>query len=354
MADAGLDAVAIVPGPNFQKLFGANFHHNERPLVIFAQIGGPSVAIVPNLELGSFEALNFEGEVFDWRDETGYRGAFEAASKLLGDVRTMGVEGQTMRVFVQMALAKVLPDTHIVDAHSGIAKIRLHKSAKDIEAIKQAIALSEQALEATLAEVRAGLTEAEIEAILLKNLFVSGSDGLSFRPIVAAGGNSAKPHAKARHGYEVQPGDALLFDFGGSHQSYLADITRTFFVDHVSDLDRDFYNTVLAANAAGRAAVRPGVTAHQVDDTVQTSLESSDFADFRRHKTGHGLGLDVHEDPYIMRGNTQVLEPGMVFTVEPGLYRPGECGVRIEDDVAVTADGIDCLTSFSRELRIVG
>jgi Xaa-Pro dipeptidase len=198
------------------------------------------------------------------------------------------------------------------------------------------------------------MTETEIESILLRNLFSNGADGLAFAPIVAAGDNAAKPHAHARPDYAIKSGDALLFDFGGSYQGYHADITRTFFVREVSDFDRAFYETVLAANAKGREVSRAGITASDVDDAVQVVLEQSQFAQYRRHKTGHGLGLDVHEAPQIMRGNHQVLEPGMVFTIEPGLYRAGEAGVRIEDDVVVTEQGIECLTSFPRDIRLVG
>ena len=199
-----------------------------------------------------------------------------------------------------------------------------------------------------------GETEAEVEAILLRNLFSQGADGLSFAPIVAAGDNAAKPHAHARADYHLKTGDPLLIDFGGTYQGYSADITRTFFVKEVSDYDRAFYETVLAANSKGREISRPGITASAVDDAVLTVLEQSQFAQFSRHKTGHGLGLDVHEAPQIMRGNNQVLEAGMVFTIEPGLYREGEAGVRIEDDVLVTDTGIECLTSFPRDLRLVG
>jgi len=125
-------------------------------------------------------------------------------------------------------------------------------------------------------------------------------------------------------------------------------------VGTVSAYDRAFYETVLEANARGKEVTAAGQTAHGVDDAVQVVLEQSQFAQYVRHKTGHGLGLDVHEAPQIMRGNDAVLEAGMVFTVEPGLYRSGECGVRIEDDVLVTADGHECLTSFPRELQIIG
>lgn len=357
IGSAGLDAVALIPGPNFLRIFGRDFHLMERPLVVIVPKGHDPVAIVPNLEMASFDTLNFPGAVFDWRDETGYAAAFAAAADALpqlGGTAKLGVEGQRMRVFEQLALQKVFPGAAIVDAHAAISAVRLIKSPSEVEKLRRAVRISEAALEAALAQVRIGQTEKEIEAILLSQLFAHGADGLAFGPIVAAGDNSAQPHAQARAGYRTRKGDALLLDFGARHDGYNADITRTFFLGEVSDRDREFYETVRAANARGKEVTRSGVTAHDVDDAVQAVLEQSDFAAFARHKTGHGLGLDVHEAPQIMRSNRQALAAGMVFTVEPGLYRLGECGVRIEDDVLVTEAGHDCLTSFSRELRLVG
>jgi Xaa-Pro dipeptidase len=356
LAATGLDGLVLVPGANFRRVFGTDFHQMERPLQVIVPRQGSPVAIVPNLEMGSFLPLGFPGEIFDWRDEEGYMVAFTKAAAALPQLQasTIGVEGQRMRVFDLFALRQVFPGASFSDAHADISSIRLHKTAAEIALLKEAIRLSEAALEATLQQVKAGMSEKEVEAILLGQLFAHGADGLSFAPIVAAGDNAAKPHAHARADYRIKAGDALLFDYGGSYQGYSADITRTVFVGHVSDHDRAFYETVLAANAMGRAVSRPGVTASDVDDAVQQVLEHSQFAAFRRHKTGHGLGLDVHEAPQIMRGNGQVLEPGMVFTIEPGLYRDGEQGVRIEDNVVVTESGIDCLTTFPRELRIVG
>ena len=354
---SGLDAVALVPGANFLRLFGKDFHQMERPLMAIVPAEGEPVAIVPHLEMSSFTPLGFAGQVFTWRDEEGYMGAFLAAGAALPQLRVrqrVGVEGQRMRVFDFLALQEALPGAALVDAHAEISAIRLHKTADEIAALRQAIRLSEAALEATLTEVRIGMTEAEIESILLRQLFAHGADGLSFDPIVAAGDNAAKPHAKARTDYSIKAGDALLFDFGGRHRNFSADITRTFFVGHVSDHDRAFYDTVLAANAKGREISGPGITASELDDAVLAVLERSQFAGFIRHKTGHGLGLDIHEAPQIMRGHHQPLEPGMVFTIEPGLYRDGEAGVRIEDNVAITSTGAECLTSFPRELRIVG
>lgn len=357
MRDQKLDAVGFVPGPNFRRLFQRDFHLMERPLLVIVPAQADPVAIVPNLEMASFDTLDFPGPVFDWRDETGYDGAFQQAADALPRLISadrFGLEAQRMRVFEQMALQQVFPEAGFVDAHAAISSIRLLKSAAEIDLLKRAIRISEEALEATLQEVRVGQSEKEIEAILLRHLFAHGADGVSFEPIVAAGSNSAQPHASARHDYRVQRGDALLIDFGARWRGYNADITRTFFIGEVSGFDRAFYDTVLAANEAGKAATRAGVTAAQVDDAVQKVLEGSQFAGCARHKTGHGLGLDVHEAPQIMRGNQQMLERGMVFTVEPGLYRLGECGVRIEDDIVVTETGMECLTSFPRDLRIVG
>jgi Xaa-Pro dipeptidase len=257
-------------------------------------------------------------------------------------------------VFDFMALQKALPACTLVDAHAEISAIRLHKTPDEIARLKQAIIRSEAALEATISQVRVGQTEKQVEAILLAELFRVGCDGLSFSPIVAAGDNAANSHAVPREDYKIKSGDALLFDFGGRYQHFSADITRTFFVGHVSDEDRAFYNTVLEANERGRAVSKAGVSAGAVDDETAKVLERSQFSKYKTHKTGHGLGLDIHEAPQIMRGNHDILEPGMVITIEPGLYREGECGVRIEDDIVITEGGHECLTQFPRDLRIIG
>ena len=352
-----LDAVALVPGPNFRRLFGRDFHLMERPLVVIIPTKGDPLAIVPHLEMSSFSELAFPGSVFSWQDEIGFKKAFAEAAEALPALKSstrFGLEAQRMRVFEQMALAETFSDAGFVDAHSEISSIRLHKTPEEIALLKEAIRISEAALEATLKTVKAGQSEQEINGQLIRQLFDHGADGLSFDPIVAAGGNAAEPHAVSRDDYKIKPGDALLIDFGGSWRGYSADITRTFFVSEVSDEHQALYETVLVANRRGREITKAGITASDVDDAVQTVLEGSEFAEYAVHKTGHGLGLDIHEAPQIMRGNHQVLEPGMVFTIEPGLYKNNECGVRIEDNVVVTEAGIECLTSFPRELRIIG
>jgi len=348
-----VDAIALVPGPNFTRALGHSFMSHERPFVLLISANGAPAALVPNLELGSWELVGFDGAVFDWRDQEGYDQAFAALARHM-PCRRIAVEGQVMRVFVHHALKQAMPDLEIIDAEREISGLRMIKTAEDIAAMEAAIALSERALHRVLASVAVGQTEKQIEAALIQALFAEGADDLAFAPIVAAGDNSARPHAHARADYQIQDGDALLFDFGARKNGFCADITRTVFVGSVSKEGRAVYDTVLRANQAGLDITRAGVTAHEIDDAVTGVLEASPYADRIKTKTGHGLGREVHEAPYVMRGNHQVLPAGAVYTNEPGLYALGKFGVRIEDDVLITEEGYRSLTQFPKELMIVG
>nr|WP_112321330.1 Xaa-Pro peptidase family protein [Oceanibium sediminis] len=347
-----VDAVALVPGPNFTRCVSHSFMSHERPFLLVIPAKGAPAAIVPNLELRSWDLVGFEGAVFDWRDQDGYDAAFAALAAHMG-LSSLAVEGQIMRVFVHHALKKAQPDLRIIDGEAAISGLRMIKTDDDIAAITAAIRISERALERTLSGVRLGQTEKEIEQALIQALFAEGAEDHAFFPIVAAGDGSARPHAKARSDYAVKAGDALLIDFGARKHGFCADITRTVFLDHVTDEGRDVYETVLAANRKGHAVTRAGVTAHEIDDAVTGVLEASPYADRIRTKTGHGLGRDVHEAPYIMRGNHTVLEAGTVYTNEPGLYQIGNFGVRIEDDVLVTETGSVSLTCFPTNLQVL-
>ena len=348
----GVDAVALVAGPNFARTLGKDFHVNERVELVVVPASGPPAAIIPNLEMGSWTPVGFEGPTFDYLDQTGYADAFAALARHL-PLDSVAVEGQAMRVFVHHAMVAAWPGLRVIDGHREISALRLRKSAADIAALERAIAISETALAEVLDRVRVGQTEKQVEAMLIQALFAHGADEQSFGAIVAAGANSARPHASARD-VPIAAGDALLLDFGARKDGFAADITRTVFVGHATDEAHEVYDTVLRANRKGHEVTRAGITAHDVDDAVIGVLEASPFADRIRTKTGHGLGREVHEEPYIMRGNRQVLEPGMVFTDEPGLYRPDGFGVRIEDDLLVTENGCRSLTRFPRELRVVG
>ena len=351
-ANLNVDAVALVPGPNFARAIEHSFMSHERPFLIVIPADKPAAALVPNLELGSWNLVGFEGAVFDWRDQTGYADAFSQLMAHL-DILSLAVEGQVMRVFVHHALLAAQPTLKITDAELEISGLRMIKTKADIAAMQAAIDISERALHRTLDSIELGQSEVEIEQTLIKCLFDEGADGLSFAPIVAAGDNSAMPHAHARHDYMVKAGDALLIDFGARKNGFAADITRTVFLDHVSEEGRAVYETVLAANMAGLDVTRAGVTAHDIDDVVTSVLECSPYATRIRTKTGPGLGRDVHEAPYIVRGNHMPLPAGTVYTNEPGLYEIGNFGVRIEDDVLITEGGYETLTHFPKQLMVI-
>ena len=348
----GVDAVALVPGSNFNRAVEHVFMSHERPFVLVVPANGPAAALVPNLELGSWDLVGFDGAVFDWRDQDGYDAAFAALTAHL-DISSLAVEGQVMRVFVHHAFLRAQPDLRIVDAEREISALRMIKTTADIAAMQEAILVSERALARTLDFISIGQTEKQIEQFLIQSLFAEGADDLAFGPIVAAGDGSARPHATARADYAVKAGDPLLFDFGARKHGFAADITRTVFLDHATDEASDVYDTVLRANLKGFDVTRAGVTAHDIDDAVTGVLEASPYADRIRTKTGHGLGRDVHEAPYIMRGNHMVLPAGTVYTNEPGLYDIGNFGVRIEDDVLITEDGCTSLTQFPKELTVL-
>ncbi len=350
--DLDVDAIGLVPGPNFTRALNHSFMSHERPFLLVIRARGPAAALVPNLELRSWDLVGFDGAVFDWRDQDGYDAAFAALMGHL-EIASLAVEGQVMRVFVHHALKTAQPDLRIIDGERAISGLRMIKTADDIAAMRSAIEISERALARTLDSVRIGQSETDIEQVLIQSLFAEGAEDMAFGPIVAAGDNSARPHAHARAGYAVRPGDALLIDFGARKHGFAADITRTVFLQHATDEAQQVYDTVLRANLRGFEMTRAGVTAHQIDDAVTGVLEASPYADRIRTKTGHGLGRDVHEAPYIMRGNHLALPAGTVYTNEPGLYDIGNFGVRIEDDVLITDDGCTSLTTYPKELTIL-
>jgi Xaa-Pro dipeptidase len=228
------------------------------------------------------------------------------------------------------------------------------KDAEEIAAMRKAVEIAQQALLATLPQVRAGVTERQIAAELTQQMLRAGSDAeLEGTPIVSGGPNSANPHATPSE-RPLQHGDLLVIDWGATYNGYLSDLTRTF---AIGDVDEEFAHVaqiVLQANAAGRAAGGPGIPASRVDAAARSVIEQAGYGLYFTHRTGHGIGLEVHEAPYMRAGNELTLKPGMSYTVEPGIYLPGRGGVRIEDDVIVTPHSAESLSDLPRELQIIG
>ncbi len=353
MRRAELDILALIPGPNHRYLFDAEHFVLERPIVTFIVPGQEPVSVIPELEIPLFKRHAKQSRLYAYTDAQGHEGAFrDALDSLQSPGKTIGVEGQNMRFFEGEAIRAAAPDAEVIDASSALADLRIIKDATEIVLLRKAIQISEEALEATLAQARVGMSEIELAAVLQAEMKSRGADGLAFDIILHAGGNTALPHSGPLE-YRMRDGDPLLFDFGATYHGYCADITRVVFIGAASAEQRAFYAVVEAANKAGREAARPGVTAESVDRAARQVIIDAGYEALMRHRTGHGLGTQAHEPPYIVEGNKRLLEPGMVITIEPGIYRLGEIGVRIEDDVLITETGAESLTTFPRVLRII-
>jgi Xaa-Pro aminopeptidase len=234
-----------------------------------------------------------------------------------------------------------------------VETLRERKDASEVALIERAAGVATDALRATLSQVRAGMTELEVAGILEKALRDAGSEGFPFPSIVASGPRAALPHAHSSP-RPIEPGDFLLMDFGAIVGGYCSDVTRTVVVGSASAEQRDVYEVVREANALASAAVRTAMTGRDADALARDYIDRAGYGALFGHSLGHGIGLEVHEAPRLARTAEGALAEGAVVTIEPGIYRPGWGGVRIEDDVVLEADGPRLLTEFPRELIELG
>jgi Xaa-Pro dipeptidase len=342
----GLDVVALVPGPNLTYTTGLSFFASERPIIALLPVDGQPCLVLPELEAGKATEAGFES--FPYNDEDGYALAFhEACAALeLADAR-VGVEALRMRVLEARILERYAPNVELVPVDELLSEIRMIKSTEEVNAMQRAVAVAEQAFLSWVRMLRVGISEREAASKLVIALLTHGADSLAFNPIVASGPHSALPHAVPGDRL-FQRGDWVVVDWGAKVDGYDSDLTRALTVGEPSEPLRRMHGTVLRANEAGRAAVAPGVEAQAVDAAARAVINATGYGAHFIHRTGHGLGLEEHEPPYIVAGNALRLAPGMSFTVEPGIYLPGVGGVRIEDDVVVTLTGSRTLSELSR------
>ena len=355
MADSDIELFVINPGSTLLYLTDHRFESHERLFLLLVPRTGAPTAVVPALEEDNWShAVPNVTDFHLWDDADGPEEAAAKAFARFRECKTVAIESLGCRFMEYRHVRREVPGAEVVEGDAVVSRLRLFKNADEANKLRKAARIAESALEAVLAEVKVGTREVEIAGRLASELLGRGGEGISF-PIIALGGpKSALPHG-IPDDRELAKGDLLLLDFGTSFGGYHSDMTRVFAVGgEPGEAVRKMYEAVREANERGKAASRPGVTSHDVHTACQAELESAEWAEFSTHRTGHGLGLEVHEPPSIMRGDTTVLEPGMVFTVEPGLYKEGFGGVRIEDDLWMTEDGHESLTVFPRDLRIIG
>ena len=264
---------------------------------------------------------------------------------------------ETSRVTVARArkLAKMLGGVRLADddrADKIISQLRMVKTADEIEKIKSAQKITERAFEHILSIIKPGLTERDIAFELDFYMLKNGAEAVAFDTIIASGVNSSKPHAVPSQ-KKVEDGDFITLDFGAVVNGYRSDMTRTVAVGAVSEKQKNVYGVVLAAQLETLRILKPGLPLKAADAAARDIIRDAGFGSFFGHGTGHGVGIEIHEEPTLSPNGTGDLEPGNVVTAEPGIYLPGEFGVRIEDMALITADGCENLTNSTKELLVV-
>ncbi|MBI5842531.1 MAG: aminopeptidase P family protein [Chloroflexi bacterium] len=353
---SSLDAVVLNPGPTLKYLTNLNFHLMERPVVLFIAPGRDPVIVLPELEMPKVDLFPYKVQAFAYGEiPSEWDNAFRSAAQALGlDGKRIGVEPRQMRLLEFRHVKAGAPEADYPDAADILAGLRLRKDKAEVDAMRHAVKIAQDALTATIPLIKIGMTEKELSGELVMQLLRHGSEPeMPFAPIVSGGPNSANPHASPTE-RKLQAGDLLVVDWGAAYDSYISDLTRTFAVGEVDAEYAKIHKIVQEANAAGRAAAQPGVPCANVDKAAREVIEKSGYGAYFTHRTGHGIGMEGHEDPYMRGDNMQILEPGMAFTVEPGIYLPNRNGVRIEDNVVITEDGADCLSDMPREIKVVG
>lgn len=338
-----LDGVILVPGPNLRYCTGLDIAPSERIFLLGLGIGGQDVAVVPYFEAERARAGLPGVRLITYRDESGPEAAIARAFGPIGlRPAHLGAEFQGMRLCERAAVEGSVPRArwHAIDA--DMAVLRQVKDAAEIAATQRAAAIAVAAVAAACAAAVPGVSEAEVAARaqqVLQDAHTTSPFGVQ----VASGPRGADPHAQTSD-RRLEFGDLVWVDLGAQVEGYCADITRTVAVGEPAAGLRRALEVVEEAQRRAIAAVRPGVAAEAIDAAARTLIAGAGFGAAFTHRTGHGLGLSIHESPFIVDGNAEPLQLGMVFTVEPGIYLAGQGGVRVEDDVLVTPEGAAILT----------
>ncbi|MEE4243446.1 MAG: Xaa-Pro peptidase family protein [Desulfopila sp.] len=352
---AEFSGIALNAGASLTYFTGLDFHLMERPVVLLFIPSKKPVLILPQLEAAKVTGI--EGMEFFFYDEDpdGWQAVFAEALVFSGAVgANLAVEPLQLRLLEYSLLQKSGRDLLCSDGSSLIAALRSRKDPDEIELLQKAVDIAQNALVSTLSLIRIGMTEKELAGELVMQLFRHGSDAsLPFSPIVASGPNGANPHSRPS-ARKLTEGDLLVIDWGAAHDGYVSDLTRTFAVGNIDAESAAIHEIVQQANSAGRKAGGVGVPCDAVDRAARQVIDKAGYGKFFTHRTGHGIGKQCHEEPYLRKGNGEILAVGMTYTVEPGIYLPGKNGVRIEDDVVVTTEGVVSLSNLPRKIIQVG
>jgi Xaa-Pro aminopeptidase len=349
-ADAGLTGVLVTPGPDLLYFTGYQpIAITERITMLAIHAGRGPAMIVPILERPDAEGAPGSAAVSlaDWKDGSD---PYAATAGLLDPSGHYAISDSAWAMHV-LGLQEALPESSYVSMTSTLPMLRAVKDEDELERLAAAGEAADASFE-QIAQVQfSGRRESEIAADLAGFLRDHGHSSVDFT-VVGSGPNGANPHHEMSERV-IEDGDMVVLDFGGIKDGYGSDTTRTVHVGGPTDEEREVHDLVRHAQQAGFEAVRTGVECQEIDRAARKAIEDAGYGEYFIHRTGHGIGLTTHEPPYMVEGETRKLEPGMCFSIEPGVYLPGKFGVRIEDIVTVTPEGGRRLNNTARELRIV-
>lgn len=351
-AAADTDALLIAPGSDLRYLIGQAGGSFERLTTLVVPADGTPALVVPKLEAPGYADVPTDElgvELLTWVDGDD---PYKLVADRLGKAGRVAVSDFTPALHV-LALRAALGEAEQTLAGSVVRELRMRKDAAEIASLREAGAAIDRVHARVHEWLRPGRTEAEVGADITAAIVEEGHVRADF-VIVGSGPNGASPHHDVSDRV-INRGDVVVVDIGGPlRRGYNSDSTRTYSVGAPRDADvAETYAVLQRAQAASVAAVKPGVTAEAVDAAARDVITEAGFGEYFIHRTGHGIGLDVHEEPYIIAGNTLPLEPGMAFSVEPGIYQAGRWGARIEDIVIVTADGVESVNNRPHELVVL-
>jgi Xaa-Pro aminopeptidase len=349
-AEAGLDVLLLTPGPDLRYVTGYDAVQQERLTCLVLPAAGETFLVVPRLELPAAQtspAGKLGIEIVAW-EET--EDPFAIIADRLGEVDSAGLSDRMWALNV-FKFQEALGAAGMAMASEALRGMRIRKTPAEVAALREAGAAIDRVHARVPGWLRPGVTEREAAARIAESILAEGHATVDF-VIVASGPNAASPHQDVTDRV-LGRGDVVVVDIGGTMPSgYCSDSTRTYALGEPPAEFSAYYKVLQAAQEAGFQAVRPGVTAESVDAAARSLIADAGYGEWFIHRTGHGIGLEAHEDPYIVSGNGELLEPGMAFSIEPGIY-PGAHGARIEDIVVCTEDGGERLNNAPRDLVII-
>ncbi len=348
MGERKVDAVLLTAGADLPYFSGYSAMPLERITAFVVGRDGDPTLFVPALEAPRVDEGDFE--IVSWGETDDPIGL---VVQRLGSSSTVVAVGETMWSSFLLDFQRRMGDVEWSVASDLTRELRMRKEPGEIDRLRRAAEATDRVLARIPAEVKfAGRTQTEVASDFARMTVEEGHDRAWFT-IIASGTDSASPHHETA-GRPIEEGDMVVCDFGGTIDGYHSDVTRTFVVGAPTPKQREVHELVVAANTAGRAAVAPNVPCQEIDAAARRVIEDGGYGRYFIHRTGHGIGLEGHEHPYIVDGNSFALEAGMTFSVEPGIYIPGEFGVRIEDIVACGPEAVDDLNRAERSLVEVG